>query len=110
MAGRSSRWISTGRAWTRSPAPPTRRVSPTTSRPSSGRWLIWGFQTFEIPQIITGGGPHSSTELVSLRIYSTTFRSLRFGLGAAMAYSVALLLLVPAVIYIRKAHKSIVEM
>ncbi len=72
--------------------------------------LIWGFQTFEIPQIITGGGPQSSTELVSLRIYSTTFRSLRFGLGAAMAYSVALLLLVPAVIYIRKAHKSIVEM
>jgi multiple sugar transport system permease protein len=72
--------------------------------------LIWGFQTFEIPQIITGGGPQSSTELVSLRIYSTTFRSLRFGLGAAMAYSVALLLLVPAIIYIRKAHKSIVEM
>lgn len=72
--------------------------------------LIWGFQTFEIPQIITGGGPQSSTELVSLRIYSTTFRSLRFGLGAAMAYSVALLLLIPAVIYIRKAHKSIVEM
>jgi multiple sugar transport system permease protein len=72
--------------------------------------LIWGFQTFEIPQIITGGGPQSSTELVSLRIYSTTFRSLRFGLGAAMAYSVALLLLVPAILYIRKAHKSIVEM
>jgi ABC-type sugar transport system permease subunit len=72
--------------------------------------LIWGFQTFEIPQIITGGGPASSTELVSLRIYSTTFRSLRFGLGAAMAFSVALLLLIPAFFYIRKAHKSIVEM
>jgi len=72
--------------------------------------LIWGFQTFEIPQIITGGGPESSTELVSLRIYATTFRSLRFGLGAAMAYSVAILLLIPAIIYIRKAHKSIVEM
>ena len=72
--------------------------------------LIWGFQTFEIPYIITGGGPESSTELVSLRIYSTTFRSLRFGLGAAMAYSVAILLLIPAIIYIRKAHRSIVEM
>ena len=72
--------------------------------------LIWGFQTFEIPQIITGGGPYSSTELISLRIYSQTFRSLRFGLGSAMAYTVAVLLLIPAVIYIRRAHKSIVEM
>jgi multiple sugar transport system permease protein len=72
--------------------------------------LIWGFQTFEIPQIITGGGPQSATELASLRIYTQTFRSLRFGLGSAMAYSVAVLLLVPAVVYIRKAHKSIVEM
>ncbi len=72
--------------------------------------LIWGFQTFEIPQIITGGGPHSSTELISLRIYTQTFRSLRFGLGSAMAYSVAVLLLIPAIIYIRRAHKSIVDM
>ncbi len=71
--------------------------------------LIWGFQTFEIPQIVTGGGPHSSTELVSLRIYSQTFRSLSFGTGAAMAYFVALLLLVPAVLYVRKAQRSIVE-
>lgn len=72
--------------------------------------FIWGFQTFEIPQIITGGGPHSSTELISLRIYSQTFRSLRFGLGSAMAYFVAFLLIVPAILYIRRAHKSIVEM
>ncbi len=72
--------------------------------------LIWGFQTFEIPQIITGGGPASSTELISLRIYTQTFRSLRFGVGAAMAYSVAILLLIPAIVYIRRAAKSIVDM
>jgi ABC-type sugar transport system permease subunit len=70
---------------------------------------IWGFQTFELAYIVTGGGPFSSTELISLRIYAMTFRSLRFGLGAAMAYLSSLILLIPAVFYIRAAYRSIVE-
>jgi len=71
--------------------------------------FIWGFQTFELAYIITGGGPFSSTELVSLRVYAITFRSLRFGYGAALAYLTALILLVPAIAYIRAAYRSIVE-
>jgi multiple sugar transport system permease protein len=71
--------------------------------------VIWGFQTFELAYIVTGGGPFSSTELISLRIYAQTFRSLRFGYGASMAYLTSLLLLVPAVIYIRAAYRTIVE-
>lgn len=70
---------------------------------------IWGFQTFELAYIITGGGPFSSTELITLRIYAQTFRSLRFGYGAAMAYLTSLVLLIPAVAYIRAAYRSIVE-
>ncbi len=70
---------------------------------------IWGFQTFELAYIVTGGGPFSSTELISLRVYAMTFRSLRFGYGAAMAYLSSLILLVPAVFYIRAAYRSIVE-
>ena len=71
--------------------------------------LIWGFQTFELVYIITGGGPFSSTELVPLRIYAQTFRSLRFGYGASMAYLTSLIVFVPAVFYIRTAYRSIVE-
>jgi ABC-type sugar transport system permease subunit len=71
--------------------------------------FIWGFQTFELVYIITGGGPYSTTELVPLRIYAQTFRSLRFGYGAAMAYLTGLTLLVPAVFYIRAAYRTIVE-
>ncbi len=71
--------------------------------------LIWGFQTFELVYIITGGGPFSTTELVPLRIYAQTFRSLRFGYGAALAYLTGLILLVPAVLYIRAAYRTIVE-
>ena len=70
---------------------------------------LWGIQTFELIYIITGGGPASSTELLSLRIYMQTFRSLRFGYGAAMAYLTGLLVLIPAIFYIRGAYRSIVE-
>ncbi len=70
---------------------------------------IWGFQTFELAYIITGGGPFSSTELITLRIYAQTFRSLRFGYGAAMAYFTSLVLMIPAVFYIRAAYRAIVE-
>lgn len=70
---------------------------------------IWGFQTFELAYIVTGGGPFSSTELITLRIYAQTFRSLRFGYGAAMAYLTSLVLMIPAVVYIRAAYRAIVE-
>jgi ABC-type sugar transport system permease subunit len=70
---------------------------------------IWGFQTFELAYIVTGGGPFSTTELISLRIYGQTFRSLRFGYGASMAYLTSLILLIPAVFYIRAAYRTIVE-
>jgi len=71
--------------------------------------MLWGIQTFELVYVVTGGGPASSTELLSLRIYTQTFRSLRFGYGAAMAYLTGLLVLIPAIFYIRAAYRSIVE-
>jgi ABC-type sugar transport system permease subunit len=71
---------------------------------------IWGFHhPFELAQIITGGGPFSSTELIPLRIYSQTFRSLRFGYGASIAYLTSLLILIPAIFYIRSSYKRVVE-
>lgn len=71
--------------------------------------FIWGFQTFELIYIVTGGGPFSSTEMTNLRVYATTFRSLRFGYGAAMAYLTSLIIFIPAVAYIRSAYRRVVE-
>lgn len=71
--------------------------------------FVWGFQTYELVSIVTGGGPFSTTEMVTLRVYATTFRSLRFGYGSAMAYLTSLFILIPVVIYIRSAFKKIVE-
>ncbi len=59
--------------------------------------------------IVTRGGPASATELISLRIYTQTFRSLRFGYGASIAYLTGLIILVPAIFYIRTAYRNIVE-
>lgn len=71
--------------------------------------FIWGFQTFDLITIVTGGGPFSSTEVITLRVYATTFRSLRFGYGSAMAYLTALCVLIPVVIYIRSTFKKLQE-
>lgn len=71
--------------------------------------FIWGFQTFELISIVTGGGPFSSTEMINLRVYAATFRSLRFGYGAAMAYLTSLIIFIPAVVYIRAAYRKVVE-
>ena len=71
---------------------------------------IWGFHhPFELAYIVTGGGPFSSTELIPLRIYAQTFRSLRFGYGASIAYLTSLLLLFPAFAYIRYSYKKVME-
>ncbi len=71
--------------------------------------FIWGFQTFELITIVTGGGPFSVTEMVTLRVYAMTFRSLRFGYGSAMAYLTSLVIMIPVIFYIRSAYKKIEE-
>lgn len=71
--------------------------------------FLWGLQTFELVYIVTSGGPASATELLSLRMYAQTFRSLRFGYGAAIAYLTGLIVLLPAIYYIRTAYRTIVE-
>ncbi len=70
---------------------------------------IWSFQTFELVYVVTQGGPFGSTEVLPVRIYEMTFRSLRFGYGAAMAYLTGLILIIPALFYIRSTYRSIVE-
>jgi len=47
--------------------------------------------------------------MVNLRVYATTFRSLRFGYGSAMAYLTSLFILIPVIFYVRSAYKKVVE-
>lgn len=51
------------------------------------------FGIFDLVQVMTGGGPAGSTEMVSLYIYSTVMRYLDFGYGAALVVVTFLILL-----------------
>ena len=72
--------------------------------------VIWSLlHTFELVYVITRGGPFNSTDIIPMRIYWQTFKALRFGYGAAMAYLAAVVLLIPAIFYIRSAYRATVE-
>jgi ABC-type sugar transport system permease subunit len=43
------------------------------------------FRMFDVAYVLTGGGPGTATEPLSLYAFTTLFRNLRFGYGAAIA-------------------------
>ncbi|RKP49901.1 sugar ABC transporter permease [Cohnella endophytica] len=67
---------------------------------------IWAIQTFELPYILTGGGPGGGTELLSFYIYKATFKFLDFGMGASMAYMITLVTFVLSLLYIKFLSKD----
>ncbi len=44
---------------------------------------VWWFKQYTLVYTMTGGGPGTSTNLISLNIYGTAFNDLRFGKAAA---------------------------
>lgn len=61
---------------------------------------IWALQTYDLVKIFTGGGPASSTELMSFYIHKNTFKFLDFGYGSAMSYTLAICCFILTLIYI----------
>jgi multiple sugar transport system permease protein len=48
--------------------------------------LIWGFQDFTLPWLLTGGGPNKATEFFALHLYRNAFAYLRMGKASALAW------------------------
>lgn len=48
--------------------------------------LIWAFQDFTMPFLLTGGGPNRATEFYSIALYRNAFIFLRMGKAAALAW------------------------
>lgn len=70
---------------------------------------IWGFQHFEIPYVMTGGGPVGSTTTLSVDLYQAAFE--RFDLGEAGAIGIVWTVLMSALvilylIYISKQERE----
>ncbi|MGN7950339.1 carbohydrate ABC transporter permease [Microbacterium sp. 22215] len=65
--------------------------------------IVNGLRTFDQIMALTGGGPAGATETLATQVYKQAFALSNFGLGAALALMLALMILVFAVIQQRVA-------
>jgi len=63
--------------------------------------LMDAFRTFDTIYILTGGGPGTSTELISLYDFNTAFQNFQLGYGMALAVTTLLVLLALGVVVMR---------
>ncbi|HLH74242.1 MAG TPA: sugar ABC transporter permease [Chloroflexota bacterium] len=59
---------------------------------------IWSVNDFETPYLLTMGGPSNATENLSVLAYLETFNRSQIGVGAAIAFTTMLILMVFAII------------
>jgi len=55
--------------------------------------VLQAFGLFDLPYVMTGGGPGTSTQSLSILAFNALFKNLAFGPGAAVATSTAVLVL-----------------
>jgi multiple sugar transport system permease protein len=56
---------------------------------------------FDLPRVLTNGGPGQSTETLVLYAYNTLFTNLNFGYGSALAVMTFLTVLIISFIFIK---------
>ena len=62
---------------------------------------IWSFQVFDLVYTMTGGGPGTATNVISLELYRMGFTYYKFGLASALSVLVFLVNIVFVVLYVR---------
>lgn len=67
------------------------------------------FRVFDVIYVMTGGGPGTSTEPLSLYTFNTLLQHLRFGYGSALSVLIFLATFVLALGYIRLAGRNLLE-
>ena len=63
---------------------------------------IWDFKEFDLIYLLTGGGPVTSTQTLSLLVYQEAFGLNQMGQAAAYSVGMMLVMLVFMVLYIRR--------
>ena len=71
--------------------------------------LMGGFNVFDIPYVMTEGGPANSTMVMALHIYIRGFKFYRFGYSAALSYLLLTIVTVMAAIQMRLMTRSSVD-
>jgi multiple sugar transport system permease protein len=63
--------------------------------------VLQAFGLFDLPYVLTTGGPGTSTESLAMLAYNTMFTDLDFGPGTAVATTTALLVLIVCLVFLR---------
>jgi multiple sugar transport system permease protein len=68
--------------------------------------VIYTYKVFELAWVLTGGGPMHTTELLATLSYKLSFQQFEFGLGAAVANILFLMLLLVGAVYLRLVSRE----
>ena len=71
--------------------------------------LMGAFNVFDIPYVMTEGGPANSTIVMALHIYIRGFKFYRFGYATALSYVLLVLVTLIAAIQMKFMSRSNVE-
>jgi len=63
--------------------------------------VLQAFGLFDLPFVLTNGGPGDSTQSLAILAYNAMFRDLDFGPGAAVATSTALLVVIGCLVFLK---------
>ncbi|WP_211265668.1 carbohydrate ABC transporter permease [Actinacidiphila oryziradicis] len=63
--------------------------------------ILQAFGLFDLPYVLTGGGPGDSTESLALLGWKVMFNDLKFGAGAAVAASTAGIVLIACLVFLK---------
>ncbi len=67
---------------------------------------IWVFNWFDLPWLLTGGGPLKSTQTLPLLAYTTAFRASQFSQAAAISVTMFLVLLLFVIVFFRVVREE----
>lgn len=67
--------------------------------------LVWGFQDFTLPWLLTQGGPNQATELFSVFLYRNAFIYLRMGKASALAWMLFITVVLFTIVMFRTSAK-----
>lgn len=68
--------------------------------------FIWTFNFYDLPWVMTGGGPGTATQTTPIYAYRKAFSSYRLGEGSAISVILFAILLVFALLYFRMKNKQ----
>ena len=67
---------------------------------------VWTFNFFDLPFVLTGGGPVNATEVMPILVYRFAFEQFAYGYASALAVLMTLINLVFAVFYLRSLFRE----